>query len=659
MQFAPSRVTLQAVTDRDRKETTGNDGQLLAHFSRSIRRTRLRMRGASALDFLSKNAPTAVLFFSLLAIFYRFRIISVEYLLLGSTCAIFYLLVGAMYLAQQGPSLLKATLRLDSHHHLKGRFAAAWAFGGKEGQEAHRAPSSAFIALILQEAHSLGALSPRKAAPLDLPSGLKTALLMLISSSLFFAIPLPPLAIEPLPTQLEQTATTKQWLSLDDADLLQDAAKELILEITSEAGQKIAKDFQEIVQKARQGEVNQEDAFRLVSKLKSDLDGAALHARELREGLSQRGEALKKHKLTREIGKALQEGRYKDAEAAMKRLAERLRTDRAPLSKKELDELRASLDELRNITHERSSANKKTQDLNDDSEINSLEEQRQRLLKKKKAGTSTPQDARNLEKTERRLKRLSRTRKAKSKAAQETLSELDKQLAQAAKDLQKERKKSGQFLDQASQTLKQGTQKILTDKEKRELLKQIKALKEKLRRQNKDGKHAQRLKEFQKRARQARKKAGQARKKSSQSGAGQKKGAGSTQVQLGPNGQALPQSGNAEGSGTKPGQGKKPGQEHNPDTAGESSSLKNSKVEDKNAVAQDTGEGESASETITSVAEEGFVSGAYGRLYHEYHTVAEEVMDKEKVPPGRKAHVLRYFELIRPRYGSESSQGKK
>ena len=39
----------------------------------------------------------------------------------------------------------------------------------------------------------------------------------------------------------------------------------------------------------------------------------------------------------------------------------------------------------------------------------------------------------------------------------------------------------------------------------------------------------------------------------------------------------------------------------------------------------------------------------YSRIYADYKNVAEEVIERESVPPGYRSHVRRYFQLIRPR----------
>jgi hypothetical protein len=61
------------------------------------------------------------------------------------------------------------------------------------------------------------------------------------------------------------------------------------------------------------------------------------------------------------------------------------------------------------------------------------------------------------------------------------------------------------------------------------------------------------------------------------------------------------------------------------------------------------GAGESKSETILGSADKGFASRAYKRTYSDYSSVVEEVMSKERVPPGYRYYIKRYFQLIKPR----------
>jgi hypothetical protein len=54
---------------------------------------------------------------------------------------------------------------------------------------------------------------------------------------------------------------------------------------------------------------------------------------------------------------------------------------------------------------------------------------------------------------------------------------------------------------------------------------------------------------------------------------------------------------------------------------------------------------------IRGAAEKGFASRGYENVYREYHTVAEETLNKDDIPGGYRFYVRRYFQLIRPRDG--------
>jgi len=559
---------------------------------------------------------------------------------------------------------LEASLRLDAAHQLKGRLAAALEFSGAfvEGARSegrNQGDEDGYVSVILKEAEQLGPLSPQRAAPLHLPRPLLWGGLMLVFWGALFLVPsrmastAVPQATGIIPTEPEP------WVTQDDAELLRAASDELLSKVESEEAKSAAERYNEIVLKAVSGQIDQAEAFRLAAELEAELLAAGKEASDLAQGLEKRGAVLEKREATRQLGQALMERRYQEAEEALRKLAERLASDKQPPSKKELDDLRASLDEMRGEIESQKSESAAESEAREKEE-RALTQRQKSLLEKKKNGTLSEAEKQELDRNERQLKRLSRQKKRQQDAAQ-TLSELDKQLAEAARELQEERKKSGEFMEQAARTLSEGARKELTSEEKQELIKQLKALKERLRRQNQEGQQSERLREFQKRARGQQGQAGEEQ-------AGNQEGKpGAGQPRLVPGGTPMPIPGQGSGQGpgekggqegTEPGGGKEPGQAHDPNLTGDGPRLDGKTGEDTAAVAQDTGQGQSASETILSVAEEGFVTASYETLYREYQTVAEEVMDKDTVPVGRKAHILRYFELIRPRGGRSQSKGE-
>jgi hypothetical protein len=65
-------------------------------------------------------------------------------------------------------------------------------------------------------------------------------------------------------------------------------------------------------------------------------------------------------------------------------------------------------------------------------------------------------------------------------------------------------------------------------------------------------------------------------------------------------------------------------------------------------VAAAHGKGPDTKKVFLDVARKGFARQGWREVYGDYSEVAEEMIDKESLPPGRKALVRRYYELIRP-----------
>jgi hypothetical protein len=111
------------------------------------------------------------------------------------------------------------------------------------------------------------------------------------------------------------------------------------------------------------------------------------------------------------------------------------------------------------------------------------------------------------------------------------------------------------------------------------------------------------------------------------------------------NGSGGQQSGRGEGGG-KGGHGA--GTEHDPNVQGKATASVGG-TQDTQVAGNDTGQGGSRSEVILGAAERGFASRGYEKVFREYHTVAEEALDKDEIPGGYRFYVRRYFQLIRPR----------
>lgn len=70
--------------------------------------------------------------------------------------------------------------------------------------------------------------------------------------------------------------------------------------------------------------------------------------------------------------------------------------------------------------------------------------------------------------------------------------------------------------------------------------------------------------------------------------------------------------------------------------------------DDKNVEGKDSS-GPSKKDTIKGASKNGFVGKDYKKVYEEYSTIVDEIMDEEKVPSLYRYYVYKYFQLIAPR----------
>lgn len=200
------------------------------------------------------------------------------------------------------------------------------------------------------------------------------------------------------------------------------------------------------------------------------------------------------------------------------------------------------------------------------------------------------------------------------------------------------------------------------------MLEKLERMREQLRSRREDGSAGEAQRNFERRAR------GEDPGQGRGSAQGEKQGSGRPSGR-GPGGQPVPvpvpgsgtsrgsdAPGQGEGQGEgrdSPGQGPEAGTGHDDDLAGAASNRGARAGKDVSAVGQDTGQGQSQSETIRSAARGGFTRPGYRSLFQDYRTVAEEVMRGESIPPGYRTQVARYFDLIRPRDGASTTSRAK
>jgi hypothetical protein len=404
---------------------------------------------------------------------------------------------------------------------------------------------------------------------------------------------------------------------------------------------------------------------------------------ELKQQLRKAGSELGKEKLTREAGEALVKDDLQKAKDELHKLAaaaEQLDAQKKEAEKKEgeqksgdkkLDEegrrrLARALDRAAQAAAQQRAEEKKRTD-----EEHRLKDEERRLKKELAERPNDQELQRRLQRNQRELQRLEREKQERAQQQRE-LQRLQRELQAAAEQLrQKLSPEAAEALRRAAEQLGQMENEIrkLGNMSKAQV--QIAELKEILRRAGtQQGQNGQKGQQQGKDGQAQNGRDGQNGEGQDGKGKGEKgllrdfnqRAGGEKVLILGAGGNTpvllpLPMpgpSGNQPPPGVQgPGidqQGMPKdgiGDQHDPNLSGDPTHLA-SKRHDTRVTGKDAA-GPSRSETILGSAERGFASRAYRRVYSDYTSVMEEVMSKERVPPGYRFYIKRYFQLIKPR----------
>ena len=625
----------------------------LERFRRSARRAERRRHLEAALGKVARVTPPCLVLLAPFIALVKLRPShGAELALTAAVVLVLFVLAGvALWAGLRKSAPLAGAIELDAFHHTGGRIANALAFARLPPAE--RTP---LMQLAIEDA--LGAvaeLDARRAVPLRVPSEASVVVLLLgglVLLSLFEVRTLRPVPPKP--------AVAPVLMSQDDVALFRAAGEALAKNGNDPVQRAAVGRYNRLVEDIAQHRVDRHEVFRRLADIERDV-GAELEAdREARdEGLEGVARELEKSPLSRKAAEALSEKRLDDAEKALRELSEKLKSKKAPPTQAELERLRGALQKASDESHQRAEAIEQRR--------RELAEEQESLLKKK--GETPSAQAKNEQKrkdNERQLEHLDR-QSSRAKRSQEQLSELDKELAKAAQELEKamkEKRRDGgeapERLERSADNVQRMAQKQLDDAQKKELLQRLKELREVLRQEGQGGEQRkQRLQRFGERAH------GQ---KPGQQGQGQngdptkpgnmdvqlRRGSGRGGIEIpgtGSEGQAQNTKGKgSEGDGSGPSQpGEGYGNGHDSALTGERSSLKGAQTHDVSAAGIDSGEGTASAEVIYGAAERGFVGKGYKDIFTEYESVAEQVLDKDEIPPGYRFYVRRYFQLIRPR----------
>ena len=558
---------------------------------------------------------------------------------------------------------------LDRFHGLADRLSSALSFGELPGTE--RTPF--MLAAIDDAVAHADKVDPRRAVPMVVPAEWPFLLLLIgfVGAIGLFEIR------RHQPIYGVKTIDAVD-VTADDLDAMREFLREIDQRMQTDEAKAATQEFNQLIEDLANKRLDRTEAFRKMQQLEDKLlSGREADSKALEEALKKMGEEMKKSELTKPAGEALENKNLSDAEKAMHDLAKKLREQGKGIDKAQLEKMREALKKAGEDQAKRAEA------LN-----NKREELKQDLLKQKQKmgdGGTNEQEKSLLQKKERELERLDRESEQQQKTQRE-LDRLDRELQKAAEDLMKDVGMSAQDLDNAAQDINRMAKEEMTQEEKEQLRQKLQELREMMRQQSQGGQgQMSRLRTFQKKAQgkggqgqgQGQGQEGQGQEGQGQQGQGQQggqqaggsqpgQGQGQGQGQggrggetwiLGPNGEKILMisaskgqggQGQGQGQGGQANKGPGWGTGHDSNVQGGATNPKVG-VQDTQVQGNDTGQGGSRSEVILGAAERGFASRGYQKVYREYHTVAEEALNKDEIPGGYRFYVRRYFQLIRPR----------
>lgn len=566
--------------------------------------------------------------------------------------------------------------RIDTRNALKARLTTAFCF--LQIPEAERTD---FMKAAIEDAERhLDHVKIAPAVPFSFPHsglaffGAALALVLLILLR-------PPVARGMLPEE-EPVPEPEAILSDEDVAIMKEELEELKEDLKDSDNPEVEEllgRMEELIEKVDNRELKKEEFITEVDEIKDKFfEPKNEEWKQILEEVAKIEDELKNDPNTKDLADALKQGDMEKAAKELEKLGEKIAN--GEISDKDLDKLAKRLENL--AKQFENDSEKLAQALKD------KEEELNRLKKKleEKAKDLSDEDKKRLSRLDRQLKELKRQKdeydasgKGKTlkklsramKAGSEKATETKKKGKGAAKN-KEERQKAQQEFKQAMKAAAEESRdvgkKADTGKSLDKAERQLDKMKERLRRQA--GKEDQKAKEdrdaFSERAKgqmdmqpgkegnkpmeKSDKKAGQSQKTT---GAGQdakgdpndpgEQPADMKQGEVDGNVDARSE-GTPKGDLLGEGQGKGKGDR----SLGDATEMTDKKVFDTRVDGQQ-GDGPSSSEVIESAAQRGFASTPYRNAYEYEKAVAEEILEEDKIPPGYRFYVERYFEEIRPR----------
>jgi chemotaxis protein histidine kinase CheA len=415
--------------------------------------------------------------------------------------------------------------------------------------------------------------------------------------------------------------------------------------VAAETGDKsleeMAKKLDVLLDKAEKGEVSKLEMLAEMDALeRSYQEGAAADADTMMSQLKEQGKELAKKEPTKKLGEALEKGDLDTARKEMEKLADQM--EKGALKPEEQKQLADALEKAAEKQKDMSKKQDAKEDQSAQKQIDKQKDEVRRLENKLQNDPKNEELKRTLSKEQRELEKLEREQKQKQQERPERrLDRLTRNMEKAAESLkqknqEQQRQESSQSMRKAADETRKAQEQMRQQQNQKKMKSKLADLKDAIRRAKprpggKGGKamargdgRSERIKEWERRA------------------GGQKGDAESWR----PGGNA------AEkmpwlGKGDQPQSSKQWGDEHDPNVTADPTKLGDAKFKEDQLEGL-KGKGPSRRATILTSAKKGFASVSYSKVYADYQKVIEQVMNQEKVPPGYRYYIKRYFQRIRP-----------
>ncbi len=621
---------------------------------RPLARVRRRLRLQAALEGGALAAVIAATLVLVGVYLWRLHVLGGRGMLAVGLGAAGVILAGVVARAIARIPLDRAALQIDQSHGLHDRMRSALVFG------AEPTPTPFMQAAVADAEAAADGVDAKRAAPLSRPDTLTVA------GILFAVAGLVALLHFPAHTRVAATAPRPPHLVVDHDLLDPDAQAARALEAAAkEAGdvdaQALAHQLNQLLEEIDAEELTRKQAFDKLAELENKYlradDGELEY---LKDKLRKAGAELSKSKLLKETGQSLKEEDLDRAKKELEKLAAQAENEKLDRKwdEKQRQEAAKALEEAAKQTAEEREDKKRA------AEEQKLREEERQLKKQLAENPNDQETQRKLERNQRELKRLEREKQERAEQQRE-LQRLQKELEKAAEQLRQ--KLSPEALKQLAQQMQSMQNEITKLSNQSRAQMQIAEIKEVLRRAGRsssgDGQQAQgdgkgkgknqrgqngrgggkgqQLQEFDERA---------GGKEPNMMILGEKGHDGDQRMLLPlpmPGGKQPGPSGDGNDGEHGMGHGDGIGDQHDPNLMGDATHLAANRHDTR--VQGKEGAGESRSQTILGSAQKGFASTSYKRVYGDYTAVVEEVMSKEKVPPGYRFYIKRYFQLIKPR----------